>query len=110
MTAAKLLPYVVALVCVLLEVNASVYQRFATSLTRKMRDVCQLMFLLPSSCDGVSEINYLSLQPNLDYLILLILGSRVWTSQIVSLCSSNCSCLGVFYCQNSSSCYMIRDH
>ncbi|KAL8477373.1 hypothetical protein ACS0TY_029612 [Phlomoides rotata] len=72
---------------------------------------------LPSPCDGVSstddEINYLSLDTNLDYFSndLFIPRMRgVNLSNCQSLCSSNCSCLGVFYSQNLGSCYMIRDH
>ncbi|KAL8473392.1 hypothetical protein ACS0TY_030286 [Phlomoides rotata] len=72
--------------------------------------------VLPGPCNGSSSsstsVKYLSLRNNLDYF------SNEFTDPVMrganlsycqSLCSLNCSCLGVFYAQSSGSCFMVRN-
>lgn len=72
---------------------------------------------LPGPCNGSSsgggDIKYLKLRDDLTY------SSNIFTdptaqgvnlSACQSLCSANCSCLGVFHSQDSGACYMIWNY
>lgn len=66
-----------------------------------------------SSSNGSTVVNYINLRGNLDYFSNgftdpVANGVDLWACQ--HLCTSNCSCLGVFYTQSSGSCYMIRNY
>ncbi|PIN25052.1 Serine/threonine protein kinase [Handroanthus impetiginosus] len=72
---------------------------------------------LPGPCNGSSSdktsIKYLNLRSDLDYFSNDFMDSvshGVNLSVCQNLCSSNCSCLGIFYSQGSGSCYMIRNY
>lgn len=75
--------------------------------------------VLPGGCDASSSsslsnsVKYLSLRDNLDYFSNefddpVMRGVNVSLCQ--SLCSRNCSCLGVFHAPSSGSCYMVRNY
>ncbi|KAL3813099.1 hypothetical protein ACJIZ3_014367 [Penstemon smallii] len=73
---------------------------------------------LSGSCNETSllsnatKIKYLNLRNDLDYFsneFTEPLTRDVNISVCENMCSMNCSCLGIFYSQNSGSCYMIRN-
>ncbi|KAL3640473.1 hypothetical protein CASFOL_015441 [Castilleja foliolosa] len=73
--------------------------------------------VMPGQCNVSSSndtiIKYLNMREDLDYFsndFIDPVMNSVNLSACENLCSRNCSCLGIFYSQNSSSCYMIRDY
>ncbi|KAG6394759.1 hypothetical protein SASPL_145349 [Salvia splendens] len=69
--------------------------------------------VFPDSCNNHTDFKYLSLRNELDYFSNdftdpVIRGVNISLCQ--SLCSKNCSCLGVFFSQRFGSCYMITDY
>ncbi|KAG8383905.1 hypothetical protein BUALT_Bualt04G0062700 [Buddleja alternifolia] len=65
-----------------------------------------------SSSSDATSIKYLNLRNDLDYFSNDFMEPVMVRdlSSCQNLCSRNCSCLGVFYSQNSGSCYMIRNY
>ncbi|GFP90617.1 g-type lectin s-receptor-like serine/threonine-protein kinase at5g35370 [Phtheirospermum japonicum] len=72
---------------------------------------------MPGPCNASSSnyttIKYLNMREDLDYFsndFIDPVMNNVNLSACEGLCSRNCSCLGIFYSRNSSSCYVIRDY
>lgn len=79
---------------------------------------------LPSPCSDVtdgregelsnldSDFSYLRLVPGVDYFANNFMDPTTHGVDLQfcqDLCSRNCSCLGIFYEQSSSSCFLVRD-
>ncbi|KAK6128409.1 hypothetical protein DH2020_037845 [Rehmannia glutinosa] len=74
---------------------------------------------LPGPCNGSLSSNndtiikYLNMRKDVDYFsndFMSPVMNNVNLSVCEGLCSRNCSCLGIFYGQDSGSCYLIRDY
>ncbi|XP_051114868.1 G-type lectin S-receptor-like serine/threonine-protein kinase At5g35370 [Andrographis paniculata] len=69
---------------------------------------------MEGSCNSsiMSSINYLSLREDLDYVLNDFVDPTMVNANLSTCqrsCSTNCSCMGVFYVRNSGSCYFVTD-